>query len=141
MPTLNRLIRLARLAQREAETLGPGGRISRRMGFKSRHGAIVFRGNAVIAARPNTRKTNPNLSAYTEYPYVHAEQNAILAAGADNTDGCSMLVVRVGADGNLRNSKPCDVCQRFIRDAGIRRVFFSTETGFGELNYEDRRST
>lgn len=138
MPTLSRLIRLARLAQHEAESLGPGGRVSKRMGFKSRHGAIIFRGNSVIAARPNTRKTNPKLCNYTEYPYVHAEQNAILAAGPGSTVGSSMLVVRIGADGNLRNSKPCPVCQQFIKDAGIKRVFFSTETGFGELDNEDR---
>ncbi len=139
MPTLTRLIRLAKLARQEAESLGPGGRVSKRRGLKSRHGAIIFRGNSVITARPNTRKTNPKLCSYTKFPYVHAEQNAILAAGTDNTIGSSMLVIRIGADGSLRNSKPCVVCQQFIRDAGIRRVFFSTDTGFGELenDYED----
>jgi len=40
-----------------------------------------------------------------------------------------MLIIRVGGDDTLRNSKPCRHCLDTLRMFGVRRVYYSTNDG------------
>lgn len=40
-----------------------------------------------------------------------------------------ILVIRVTADGELANSRPCNHCIMTMREMGIRRVFYSDGKG------------
>lgn len=112
------------------EEHGPGGRA----GTKFRHAATLFHRGRIVASGINSlRKTHPLLIKYTKFPYIHAEQAAIFAAGLDLSRGCDIMVVRLKADGSPTLSKPCAVCASVMQDVGIRRVFYSTEDGIKEL--------
>jgi deoxycytidylate deaminase len=94
-----------------------------------RVGAAIFNKKRVLAVKHNSYKTHPLLLRYTSYPYLHAEQAAVLAYGLDNCDGHEVCVVRVRRDGSLAMAKPCDTCQELLRDAGIVAVHFTTDNG------------
>jgi tRNA(Arg) A34 adenosine deaminase TadA len=94
-----------------------------------RVGAVLIRRNRLITARHNSLKTHPALSRLTPWPNLHAESAAILAAGFDNSEDADLFVVRVLKDGTRAMARPCDVCDGLIRQAGIRRVWFSDNAG------------
>lgn len=73
-------------------------------------------------------KTHPDI---LKYPYnidskVHAEFNAIKKMKRRECKGKTMVVIRVGMDNKLMNSKPCKGCQSFIEECKIDKVYFST---------------
>lgn len=45
-----------------------------------------------------------------------------------------MIVVRVASDGSLTNAKPCRMCLEFIKQVGIKIVYYSTESGILKMN-------
>jgi len=60
----------------------------------------------------------------------HAEVNAITNA-TRSARGCDLLVLRTTPTGYAM-SKPCSECQKFIKAAGIRKVYYTTRVGWGE---------
>ena len=44
-----------------------------------------------------------------------------------------LVVMRYDADGNLKDAKPCSICQYAINDLNIKNVLYSTEEGMKEL--------
>ena len=55
---------------------------------------------------------------------THAEMSAILSLKGKKAN--ALLVIRVGKDGSLRDSKPCQYCYEFIYKSGIKKIYFST---------------
>ena len=105
---------------------GPG--VGGRNGTNFRVGAVLFDGNHVVAARHNELKTHPLLTRFSEFPFKHAESSCILHAGFMASYGSSLAVSRVKRDGSVALAKPCAACQAIIKKAGIRRVFYTTDT-------------
>ena len=99
---------------------GVGGR------SKFRLGAILVHKNNIISVGTNSYKTHPLMAARTQWPYLHAEQHAIIRAGVDNCEGLDLYIARVLKNNNLALSKPCNVCNKLIRDVGIKNVYYST---------------
>ena len=103
---------------------------------RARVGAVIVRGSRIISSGCN-RIGYTRLIPDRSYPEsVHAEQQAILGLlrkRADHLVGADMYVSRVGADGLPRLAKPCPMCQRIIEAVGIRKVFYTTETGVERL--------
>lgn len=64
---------------------------------------------------------------------VHAELAAILNVPRSQTEGADLYVVRVGAEEDLRNSRPCRMCQAALKFVGVKRVFYSAEGGDFEV--------
>lgn len=98
-----------------------------------RHGAVLTNKKIVISAGHNSYKTHPNLAEYTDFPHLHAEQHALFKHGMDNCGGLDLYVIRVRRDGSIGYSRPCDVCQHFITEAGISTVYYSAENHVREL--------
>ena len=84
------------------------------------HGALVMRGRRVIGCGVN-RYGARTLGSDS----VHAEVSALRGCGRECLQGVTVMVVRVGADGGLRESKPCEACQRFMRRMGVRKCMYS----------------
>jgi dCMP deaminase len=54
---------------------------------------------------------------------IHAEDNAVTAAGRERTQGATMYISgRNVADGSLASPAPCKMCRRKLINAGITRV-------------------
>jgi deoxycytidylate deaminase len=97
---------------------------------KFRHGAVLVKRSTVLAlgcndSRP-TRFGKRFRAAQMGQATVHAELACVLNAPRSATDGADVYVVRVNPSGELRNSKPCEMCQAALKFVGVRRVLFST---------------
>lgn len=98
--------------------------------MRQRHGAIIVRGNSVIAMGTNTWRNDP---AVVESDMIegrgtifstHAEVAAIKRAGS-RAKGATMYVARILACGRHGNSRPCQNCSREIARAGIKKVVYT----------------
>jgi deoxycytidylate deaminase len=107
-----------------AALASPG--VGPRRGF--RVGAAVFTNKKIISCRHNSYKTHPRIAQYTEWPHLHAEQAAVIAA-RDAAHGCSIAVVRIHKNGEFAPSRPCEICQEFLVDSGIREFYYIGEDG------------
>lgn len=70
-------------------------------------------------------KSHPKLFRDYNYFSIHAESDAVMKATAGDT----LIVVRVIKNGSLTCAKPCDNCVRYLKDHGIRKVFYSCWDG------------
>lgn len=62
---------------------------------------------------------------------VHAEQNAIIQAGFSKTNGATLYLSGTDNMGiPLEECKPCNICMRFIKNAGIKKVVCDGDTVF-----------
>lgn len=89
--------------------------------------AIIVKGNRVLGYGINSRKTNPNSSSWCKS--VHAEHQAMINAGLNDLEGSTMYVARTLRDGNPAIAKPCSSCQKLLKRAGVKKVYF-TEKSF-----------
>tara|TARA_R100001594_G_scaffold116196_1_gene151153 strand:- start:213 stop:566 length:354 start_codon:yes stop_codon:yes gene_type:complete len=91
--------------------------------------AILKRGKAVIKIGENTFKTHPRFTR--TYPdgtvgsHMHAEMNVLRFAKPGDT----LEVIRFLKEGEHAMAKPCELCMRHIRDAGIKKVRYTNEDG------------
>lgn len=53
---------------------------------------------------------------------VHAEQNAIISAARTEMMGSTIYIVGKEADGQYANPKPCLLCSRMLKNAGVTTV-------------------
>ena len=90
------------------------------------HGAIVESGGRVLAMATNSAR--PFKGAFS----THAEIAALAKAGLLAKDA-DLYVSRFCPSGRMGLSRPCPDCHKAIEAAGIKRVFYSTETGWERL--------
>jgi len=96
------------------------------MKSKFRLGAILVHRNIIVSIGMNSYKTHPLMAERTEWPFLHAEQHAIIRAGVDNCEGLDLYIARVLKNNDLALSKPCKVCTELIKDVGIKNIYYST---------------
>jgi deoxycytidylate deaminase len=112
--------------------------------YKVKMGAVIFKGKRVISIGCN----HPLKSAKHLHPRfqkwhgsIHAEVSAVLKAKTD-LRRCNILVVRVNRFGDIRTSKPCDWCLRYLQVVGIRKIYHTVHntrkldfSSIGGFNY------
>lgn len=94
--------------------------------FPYRLGSIVLNKRKTISKGHNTTKTHARMAK--EYGYIggiHAEAKALM----NNSDGDTLVVVRIKKDGSFSCSKPCNRCLQYAIDSGIRRIIFTNWSG------------
>lgn len=80
-------------------------------------------------------KTHPLMKRYAyedrdQYRlYIHAELSALVKSKGKVNE---IVVVRLLRDGSYANAKPCRICEAAIREAGIKKVYYTTDSG--EIN-------
>lgn len=109
-------------------------RLAKRASLHSTHpkhqlGAVLVHGNRVISVGFNKFKTSPR--SPHPYNYLHAEIDTLLGLDYSVTKGATMYIYRE-ANGLPALSKPCESCQIALDNAGVRRVYYTTETGIKE---------
>lgn len=68
---------------------------------------------------------------YSKRIYLHAEISSIVKAKKKIN---SIFVVRFLKDGGLAKAKPCRICELAIKEAGIKEVYYTSESGIkGEV--------
>lgn len=109
----------------------------------SRVVAAVVKGKNIASFGANQMRTHPFQARFGKNPeslYWHAETNAIYNAlrimGVDDLKKAELYVCRVKYLSTKRehfilgSAKPCAGCAKCIADFGIKRVFYTTETGY-----------
>jgi len=103
---------------------------------KKKVGAVLIQKNKIVVSATNLeRKTHPIQARFAERVglhkkiYLHAE----IAALIKSKEVCdTIIVVRLGGHSHneLRMAKPCPVCSLALKEAGINKVYYSTDNGF-----------
>lgn len=124
--------------------------------LKRHYGCIIVKNDEVIATGYNgsprgeenccdrgtcDRLNKPhNTGDYSDCCSVHAEQNAMLSASRKDMIGAVMYLYCMeyieDLDGEMKwleiiNSRPCPICERMLKNSGIKSVV----TGFEEIKY------
>lgn len=93
-------------------------------------GVIIFKGNVILSRGYNkishNRKLHPKFMKWLGS--IHAEQDAILNANT-SLKGASILVIRINNIYNLKNSKPCRYCMKYLQYVGIKKIYYSDKDG------------
>lgn len=92
-----------------------------------RVGAVIFKGKRVISRGRNfyqrgSKRLNPKFSPWPGS--IHAEVDSILKARRD-LKGCSIIVVRLGRNDQLRIAKPCKYCKMYLDHVGIKDIYYT----------------
>ena len=115
--------------------------------LKRRYGCVIVKNDEIIATGYNgsprgeenccdkgicPRMDIPHNSGnYSDCPSVHAEQNAMLSASRKDLIGATMYLAgeeddcpREGTSDwkEIKNATPCPICERIIKNAGIKRI-------------------
>jgi tRNA(Arg) A34 adenosine deaminase TadA len=99
---------------------------------KSRHGAVLVRGGSILNFAKNSlryARFPQRFMSYEQNWYCthHAEIACILGLPKQVTKGATIYVARVGKDGDIKNSKPCCVCQSVLKHVGVKRAIYTTD--------------
>lgn len=110
---------------------------------KYRVGCIAVLKNRIIAASPNKLKTHPTQAEFdkfrnfnsTDYMKnmhsLHAEIACLKSIKRDiRYKDLELYIVRVCRSGRLGLARPCSACMPFIRELGIRKIYYSTSIGY-----------
>lgn len=101
---------MLRIAFKSALSIDPGYRLPR-------HGAAVVRGGALLAVGHNGRG-------------CHAEIDALEKLSPEDRVGCTVYSVRVARTmTHAGMAKPCPNCEAYMREYGVKKVYYSTPTG------------
>jgi deoxycytidylate deaminase len=91
-----------------------------------KHGAIIVKGGRIVSTginkirnHPTVFGSSPKLLIKSE-AHIHAEADAIRKVS--ELKGAKIYVARVNRSGQVRFSRPCDMCYRAIVKSGIRKV-------------------
>lgn len=97
------------------------------------HYSFIVINNDVIGYGLNqpTPANFPKLASYPYGTWVHSEVDAFFKHKRKLRDEkFSVINIRLNSFGELRNSKPCECCNNFLRAVGANEVYYSTEQGF-----------
>jgi deoxycytidylate deaminase len=96
------------------------------------HVAFILNKKAIVSIGWNdTNKSHP---ATKKYPYhqlskIHAEMSAILKMKGKDCSHLTLVVIRLNAKNELKNSKPCKGCQAMITENNFSKVWYSNDNG------------
>ncbi len=106
--------------------------------MKRQFGVVIVDGGKIIATGRN-RKSHPKIPTITsqngerKYFGLHAEIDALLKCDFSVKRAVVYIWGQNVSTGNLCYSGPCDLCQRLLRDRGIKQAIFPTKDGYDIL--------
>ena len=96
-----------------------------------RHGAILVRGGSILNTAFNKSNhinwANKFRAKDCGHATHHAEVGAVLGMAREKTTGATVYVARVGKSGELKMSKPCEMCQQVLAHVGVKKVYYSID--------------
>ena len=99
--------------------------------FHIRVGAVIVRkGTPISVGKNSPQKTHPELSKFSKLKTVHAEVDAVIGIERHLIKGACMYVYREKRSGELGIAKPCPMCTAILRNYGVKKVYYTTESGY-----------
>jgi len=104
-------------------------KLAKKSTSKFRLGCVIVKKNSIVSfGWNNMTKTHPRCKTYGNY--IHAELHAILNTNPEELKGSTAYVYRERKDGTKGMSRPCPVCSEALKFVGIKKVCYTTDTGF-----------
>lgn len=111
-------------------------------------GAILVHKNKILSVGCNKKQSSPIQKKYNIYRttnkrvydvnkqnnYTHAEISC-LQGYTRHIKNCSIFVYREKKDGSIGLSKPCNACSMYLKDKGVKNIYYTTDNGW---KYERR---
>ncbi len=94
-----------------------------------RHGSVITRRNKIVSVGYNKNRTSPR--SPHKWNRLHAETVAIINAKED-LNGCEIYIYRETKHGDPAMSRPCPSCYSQIKEAGIKKIYYSVDGSFKE---------
>jgi tRNA(Arg) A34 adenosine deaminase TadA len=106
------------------------------------HWTFLLRDNSIISYGVNRRHEPPKFLGYHTkaiqergfVPKWHSELDSVKRAKA-KLYGCVAVNVRLNKSGQIRLAMPCQACRNLLYYVNCKRVYFTTEYGWGEYAY------
>jgi dCMP deaminase len=109
--------------------------------LRRRYGAVIVKDGKIISTgyngapkgEPNCcdlgecerqRLNIPSGQNYEKCVAVHAEMNAVIQADAEKLKNANIYISGFNADGTLACGKPCLLCRRILKNAGVNMAYF-----------------
>jgi len=89
-----------------------GTKIAKRSSHNFKHSSLVIKGGKILSFGYN-------------HDSIHAEVNALKDLWPKNRKNSIVINFRIGKDGSLRNSFPCEDCLEYCKKVGVRKVIYS----------------
>lgn len=97
--------------------------ISKQSDYHIKVGAVICKKKPINAAC-NIIKTHPvHTNKFTKA--IHAEVRAILTCSVGDLSGATIYVYRERKDGTIGISRPCNRCYNFIKEKGIKKIYYT----------------
>jgi deoxycytidylate deaminase len=100
---------------------------------RTSHVAFLVKKSKIVHIGVNLAKSHPITKGhkYKDYQHtgIHAEVNVCIKSGKENLNKYKLIVVRIGRNNDIKNSKPCIGCQGVIHQFNICEVWYSTDAG------------
>lgn len=93
--------------------------------YSHRVGAAVFIGSRLISMGHNKHKSHPKNRCWSQ----HAEFDSLIHLVGENLSRAILFVARLTRTDKVSCAKPCEICQEFINQFNIRRVFYTNHKG------------
>ena len=95
----------------------------------SLHYAEIYKRNKLMATSRNKIGSRSRGCGWSDHS-LHAERAVVKRFGdVSQLHGCILIVVRIGKQGDIRNSKPCPDCHKFLEKCmekyGLLKVIYS----------------
>ena len=84
---------------------------------RQRHAALLVKGG-----RPIRFAYNKNGK--------HAEHRAIMGISLEILKGATIYSFRLAPSGKVALAKPCEMCEKRLREAKVRKVWYTTDEGW-----------
>ena len=98
----------------------------------SLHSSLIVKGGRILSYGINKPFPNQFALNYAQHGgwQTHSECDAIYQARKSNLVGATIYNCRVTKNGNIEISKPCPGCTQMLEEYGIKKVVFTTTSGF-----------
>ncbi len=109
-------------------------KLCERSNDKFRLGCVVVKGGRIVSIGWNVgNKTSPGSKSWGNY--IHAEYSSLLGVDASKFKGATAYVFRLRNNGTQGNSRPCQHCSDALKLAGIKKVYYSADSGYEVMKF------
>jgi len=115
------------LSNSDTSFLAAAAKIAQTSEYRFRMASLIVKSGRVLGGDTNSPKITPDTPP--KRVSTHAEIRTI--KGVKNTQGSTIYIARLSAEGNTALAKPCVWCMEHIINAGISRVVFTDNDGGG----------
>ena len=94
--------------------------------------AILVNKKPISVATNSLRKTNVFTSRFNSDRKMHAEIRCIMKSPRSKVKNSTLYIWRLNKNNKYCNSRPCEMCMKFIKDVGIKKIIYTTDDNYGE---------